>query len=217
MKNKLINITKKITKYTYNRSKLELSIERNRFILFYEIAFFLLLGSIVMGVKPYKEMINPVTKLYTPIEEQNYFLKQEVNKLRNEIKKINDHEMGLRNGDYEAVKNEVKRVFRDNWKGMFATIQAENGPRNGKFNCKVVQDWLNKDGSIDYGLGQVNSVHLWMVNNQPERLLDCKTNIAILYRIWDRADGIEYNNKGNLTPWVAYNDNRADKFLAELK
>lgn len=119
-------------------------------------------------------------------------------------------------GKVDAVKKEVQRLFKNDWKGMYATIQAENRDKDGYFNCKVVQDWMNPDGTTDYGLGQVNTVHLWMVDNNPEKLLDCRTNIAVLYRIWDRADGVEGNGMGNLTPWVAYKDGRAYQFLANL-
>ena len=52
---------------------------------------------------------------------------------------------------------------------MFITIQAENGPRNGKFNQAFVQDWLNKDGSIDYGPYQViQYIYGWYIINQKD-------------------------------------------------
>ena len=37
--------------------------------------------------------------------------------------------MGLRNSDYEAVKMRLKRVFRDNWKGMFTNYTNRKWPR----------------------------------------------------------------------------------------
>lgn len=176
-------------------------------------AFCIVLGLYLFSTKHYVgTYFGYKSQLLEAKEMQIKKLQDEVIEKQKELEKWES----LKNGDYEAVKIEVQRVFKQNWKVMFATIQAENAPRNGKFNCKVVQDWMNKDGSVDYGLGQVNSVHLWMVDNQPEKLLDCKTNIAVLYRIWDRADGVEGDGKGKPTPWVAYNDGRANQFLSSL-
>lgn len=62
----------------------------------------------------------------------------------------------------------------------FAIMQAENT------GCNPAKDnaGLNDDGSVDYGLFQVNSVHADMVDYDLERLRDPATNIATAYRIY---------------------------------
>lgn len=64
---------------------------------------------------------------------------------------------------------------------------------------------LNRDGSTDYGLMQINSIHADMVGGNLELLRDPATNIKIAYSL--SKHGTDW------TPWSAYNNNRYKKFL----
>lgn len=64
---------------------------------------------------------------------------------------------------------------------------------------------LNRDGSVDYGLMQINSIHADMVGGDLEKLRDPATNIKIAYSL----------SRGgtNWTPWSAYNSGKYLKYL----
>lgn len=60
-----------------------------------------------------------------------------------------------------------------------AVMQAESG-------CNPIRDnaGLNRDGSVDYGLFQVNSVHAAMVGGDLEKLRDPATNVRIAFAVY---------------------------------
>ena len=79
-----------------------------------------------------------------------------------------------------------------------AVSQAENGTRQCDRESKP-----NRNGSVDYGIFQINSIHLrkgWTV----EELKDCKKNIEYAYTIY-KAQGWK--------PWSAYTNKSYLKFL----
>lgn len=171
-------------------------------------AFCVLLALTLSYFKPY-------TGTYFGYE--NKILSDKEMRLINEVREYREKKDQLQmledlsHGKVEAIKWYAQVKFGESWKLAVATFKAESGLR-----CGIVQDWMNYDKSADYGIAQINSTHLWMVDNEPKRLLDCKTNIDVAYRVWDRADGKEGNKQGSFTPWVAYNDGRADQFLSSL-
>lgn len=64
---------------------------------------------------------------------------------------------------------------------------------------------LNKDGTVDYGLMQVNSIHADMVGGNLEALRDPATNIKIAYSL--SKGGTDW------TPWTTYNNGDYRQFL----
>jgi len=62
----------------------------------------------------------------------------------------------------------------------------------------------NSDGSTDYGLMQINSIHADMVDGQLDKLYDPKTNLDIAYKL--------YQAKG-WQPWSAYNNGKYLSYL----
>lgn len=64
---------------------------------------------------------------------------------------------------------------------------------------------LNRDGSVDYGLMQINSVHADMVNGDLESLRDPKVNIRIAYSL--SRQGTDW------TAWTTYNNGQYREFL----
>lgn len=78
---------------------------------------------------------------------------------------------------------------------MLAIMRAESG-------CNPLADntGLNRDGTVDRGLFQINSIH-----GYPARtLFDPSQNIQIAYKIW-RSQGYR--------AWSAYNSGAYLKFL----
>jgi hypothetical protein len=83
-----------------------------------------------------------------------------------------------------------------------AIMQAENNSCNpGKNNAG-----LNSDGSVDYGLFQVNSVHSDLVSGNLSALYDPATNVKVAYAIYSGA------NKWH--SWSTYN---SGKYLTYLR
>jgi hypothetical protein len=65
---------------------------------------------------------------------------------------------------------------------------------------------LNSDGSIDFGLFQINSIHSDLLNGHDP--YDPTQNVAMAYAIWRDAGG-------RWTPWSTFNNNAYQKFMAE--
>lgn len=63
----------------------------------------------------------------------------------------------------------------------------------------------NRDGSVDYGLMQINSIHADMVGGNLEALRDPATNIKIAYSL--SRQGTDW------TAWSAYNNGKYLKYL----
>ena len=78
---------------------------------------------------------------------------------------------------------------------------AESGGVASKDNAG-----LNSDGSVDYGLMQVNSIHADMVGGNLESLRDPNVNMRVAYGIY-RGAGYRF------TPWSAYNNGSYLKHL----
>lgn len=117
-------------------------------------------------------------------------------------KKEFDFLESLRSGNKEAVRTYIERKFGEASKTALAVFTAESG-----LTCNRYQNWLNSDKSVDHGVAQINSVHLWRVNGDKNKLLDCKTNIDVAYQI--------YKEQG-FKPWVAYQNGAYIKFLSSL-
>lgn len=64
---------------------------------------------------------------------------------------------------------------------------------------------LNRDGSVDYGLMQINSIHADMVGGDLEKLYDPETNIKIAYSL--SKGGTDW------TPWSTYNNGKYRDYL----
>lgn len=143
--------------------------------------------------------LNTVIKIYDPIEIELRKLRKQNQELQNYIKGSEDLIQGLENNNKNSVITYIHIKFKEAGKLAQAIFTAESG-----LNCRQKQDYLNKDKSIDYGVAQINSVHLKRVNNNAEKLLDCKTNIDVAYQI--------YTEQG-FTPWVAYTNGSYKKHL----
>lgn len=83
----------------------------------------------------------------------------------------------------------------------FAICMAESGGVASKDNAG-----LNRDGTVDYGLMQVNSIHADMVAGDLESLRRPEVNIKIAYAL--SKSGTDW------TPWSVYNNG---KYLAYLR
>lgn len=81
-------------------------------------------------------------------------------------------------------------------------IQRSENPQ-GK--CEVYH--YNRDGTLDWGYFQINTVHLKRRGVNLRDLLDCKTNIDFAYQLYVENQGF--------TPWSVYNSGRYRRFLPE--
>lgn len=101
-----------------------------------------------------------------------------------------------------VIPRDCSAVNAYNWdtRTAYAICMAESGGDPLKDNAG-----LNRDGSVDYGLMQINSIHADMVAGDLERLRDPETNIKIAYSL----------SKGgqDWTPWSAYNNGKYRQFL----
>ena len=86
------------------------------------------------------------------------------------------------------LKSLVTKYFPDCPDLAWQVVLKESGANPNAINTK------NINGTIDRGLFQINSVHLWRVNNDYNSLLDPETNIKIARDI--------YKEQG-WCPWVA--------------
>jgi hypothetical protein len=81
-------------------------------------------------------------------------------------------------------------------------IQRSENPQ-GK--CEVYH--YNRDGTLDWGYFQINTVHLKRRGVNLRDLLDCKANIDFAYQLYLEHQGF--------TPWSVYNSGRYQRFLGE--
>lgn len=82
------------------------------------------------------------------------------------------------------------KYFKADAKVMRAICRAESGMKE-----KAVSK-PNRNGTIDRGICQVNSIHLWRVGGDASKLLDKETNIRVSYDIFR-------DNKG-FNPWTCF-------------
>lgn len=82
----------------------------------------------------------------------------------------------------------------------YAICMAESGGVAHKDNAG-----LNRDGSVDYGLMQINSIHADMVGGNLESLRDPATNIKIAYSL--------SHSGTNWTAWTTYNNGAYKQWL----
>lgn len=87
----------------------------------------------------------------------------------------------------------------------YAVCMAESGGIASKDNAG-----LNYDGSVDYGLMQVNSIHAGMVGGDVEQLRDPQTNIRVAYAVYQGS--LERTGDG-WKAWSAYNNGKYLNFL----
>lgn len=111
----------------------------------------------------------------------------------------------------EEVNTPIKEYACKKWGEfncltMIAVFQSESGWDNTKWH-------YNENKSLDYGLGQINSINWKLEGCSLKEIVDEYKNINCAYKIWDRADGKEGNNKGSFDPWVVY---QTQAYLANL-
>jgi hypothetical protein len=81
-------------------------------------------------------------------------------------------------------------------------IQRSENPQ-GK--CEVYH--YNRDGTLDWGYFQINTVHLKRPGVSLHDLLDCKANIDFAYQLYVENQGF--------TAWSVYNNGFYRRFLRE--
>ena len=99
---------------------------------------------------------------------------------------------------HTPIKEYACKLFGDfNCLTMIAIFQAESGWNNEAWH-------YNTNHSLDFGIGQINSINWKLPGCSMKEISTEKGNIDCAYLIWDRADGVVGNNKGSFTPWVGF-------------
>ena len=93
----------------------------------------------------------------------------------------------------DELKETIRFIFGDNWRLAYAVMMAESGG-----NPQAVNH--NNNGSVDYGIWQINTIHGLDVDCMID--VECSTKFA--YKL----------SKGgrDFAPWVAYNNKSYKKF-----
>ena len=91
------------------------------------------------------------------------------------------------------------RKFGADCRVALAIQRAENA--QGK--CEIYH--YNRDGTLDWGYFQINTVHLQRPGLNLRDLLDCKANIDFAYQL--------YREKGGFSPWSTYKDGRYLRYM----
>jgi hypothetical protein len=81
-------------------------------------------------------------------------------------------------------------------------IQRSENPQG---TCEIYH--YNRDGTLDWGYFQINTIHLKRRGVNLRDLLDCKANIDFAYQLYIENQGF--------TPWSVYNTGRYRRFLRE--
>lgn len=99
-------------------------------------------------------------------------------------------------GELEEIKNEIEQVFGDEADNAFLILDCENKNLNPKATNH------NKDGSIDRGIFQINSVHL-KGKARGKDLFDYKQNIEVAHRIYSEQGWSPWScsHKVGVTPF----------------
>ena len=90
---------------------------------------------------------------------------------------------------------------------MIAVFQAESGWDNTRWH-------YNDNKTLDFGIGQINSGNWKLEGCSLKEIVDEYRNIDCAWKIFDRADGQEGNNKGAFSPWVVFKNGA---FMSNLK
>ena len=108
--------------------------------------------------------------------------------------------------DYDEL-NSIEKKLCDKF-GMYncKTIVAIQHCENGKQNPEATN--INTNNTIDVGIMQINSIH-WNKDYcyGLHDLTEIDNNIQCAYNIWDRADGVVGDNKGNFNAWSTLGGN----------
>ena len=141
---------------------------------------------LVFEIKNFPKIIIPDIEA-TPVEIEEDPIKIDVD---SDTGKIYMHE--------PAIKAYVCSKLGSNCKTFIAILKAENGTHE----CTRDNKGLNRNGSIDVGLAQIN----WNKNSPYtiDQLRDCKFNLDIALQ--------KYEARG-FSPWVAYTTGRYKKHL----
>lgn len=96
-----------------------------------------------------------------------------------------------------SVDNRLRETFGDQYNVAQAVMRAESGGRADANNT-------NRNGSVDRGLFQINSIHTKKVGGDLDSLYDIETNIRVAKQIYDGSGWFA---------WSAYKNGSYKKFL----
>lgn len=98
--------------------------------------------------------------------------------------------------------NEIQQYICDKFGNDCKLALAVQKAENGTMQCDRFN--INKNGTVDFGVFQINTVHL-KKGYKISDLIDCKKNVDIAYEIYSQQKGFQ--------AWVAYTNGNYKKFL----
>lgn len=111
----------------------------------------------------------------------------------------------------EQVDTPIKQYACEKWGEfecltMIAIFQGESGWDNNNWH-------YNDNGTLDWGIGMINSVNWGIPGCSIQEIVIPSKNIDCSYIIWDRADGKGGDSKGSWQPWIVW---QTGAFLGHL-
>jgi hypothetical protein len=96
------------------------------------------------------------------------------------------------------IEHYIYEVFGiEHYRMAIATFKCESGLREEAFH-------INSNNTIDVGIAQINSVNFKLEGCSLKEVVDANKNVDCAYKMWDRGDGEEGNERGNFSAWVGY-------------
>ena len=98
--------------------------------------------------------------------------------------------------------NEIQQYICDKFGTDCKLALAVSRAENGTMQCDRFN--INSNGTVDFGVFQINTVHLKKGYKLAD-LIDCKKNVDIAFEIYSQQKGFQ--------AWVAYTNGNYKKFL----
>jgi len=111
----------------------------------------------------------------------------------------------------QDLKTDIEKYIYQKWgienyKLAISIFTAESGLREDVWH-------INNNGTIDYGIAQINSVNWKLEGCSLKEIVFARGNLDCAYKLWDRANGIEGDGVGSFKAWSVARNGRFLDFL----
>lgn len=111
----------------------------------------------------------------------------------------------------QDLKTDIEKYIYEKWgienyKLAISIFTAESGLQEDAWH-------INSNGTIDYGVAQINSVNWKLEGCSLKEIVFAKGNLDCAYKLWDRANGIEGDGIGSFRAWSVAKNGRFLDFL----
>jgi len=111
----------------------------------------------------------------------------------------------------QDLKTDIEKYIFERWgienyKLAISIFTAESGLQEDAWH-------INSNGTIDYGVAQINSVNWKLEGCSLKEIVYARGNLDCAYKLWDRANGIEGDGIGSFKAWSVARNGRFLDFL----